>query len=567
MSKGDTAVNPRRIVCRDGQLVYAEDGAEVCLWGVNYYAAHFVQYDNIKRLGLDHKQVIDRDFADLKAIGCEVVRMHLFDREIADRAGHLVDNPHLDLIEYTIAACAREGMHFFLTAIAWWPAGAFDSADGFSNYFSQEALKFLPDALQAQETYLSELLQRPNRYRGGTPIGRDPTVALVEIMNEAEFGTYKETLDVAEGRAPALEDAGGKPGTHGTAVEKRAILAQFDAWLAEWNRPRSEAAYQDFVCDRHTAYCNRMTSVIRKHAPGVPVFMPYFCNWYVPNIAESLARCDVDGITFNTYLGGRDNFKPSSAAGLADMLSRIDYSPLTGKLRHKPKAVYEFGDGTTCTSVLPLMALRFREAGAQIATYFQYDSIATAPWNSDWAGEWLNRHHSPGRGVAFAVAREVFHATPLYADAGPRADIPNDPGQPPVLWRWGDIRPREQYVRNPVVFGPLSVDLSADCAVWNDDRKYLHSGAVPASLLAGAPARAPEFVLGVGSNPWHRTDGDGWFRVETQGPDVRVELGPKIVRLADPIGPEVGKDITKAQKITDIVPGARSLTFAGEPGP
>lgn len=547
----------QRVVCRRGRLVYA-DGAEVALWGSNYYAAHFCQYDNIKSLGLDHKAVIDRDLDDLKAIGCEVVRMHLFDREITDRQGRLVENPHLDLVCYTIAACARRGIYFFLTPVAWWPAAQFDSADGFSNAFSQEALKFLPAALDAQETYLRELLAYPNPYRAGLPIGRDPAIALIEIMNECEFSTYENTVGIASGAIPEPRYEYGGPATHGSRAEKTEILRQFAVWRQARTRPDDREAYLDFICDTHTAYSERMAAAIRALSPDASVFMPYFCNWYVPNIAASLARSSLDGVTFNLYLCGEGWKASQTVAGMCDMLARVDYAPLTETLRHKAKAVYEWDDLSTRRSVIPLMARRFREAGAQVAAHFQYDSFATASTNADWPGHWMNRDHSPGRGVAYAIGREVMHATPLYADPGPCAD---HPGPPPILWRWGDTRPRKAYTRSPIEWGALAVDPDADCAVWSTDDIYLHSHTVPASLRVRAPARAPRSVLGVGDDPWYETDADGWFRVEQDGDGMRVELGPRVTVLAPPQGTGVFKDATSAAPVTRLEPGPRSLSI------
>lgn len=543
----------RRVTCRRGRLAYA-DGEEVSLWGSNYYGAHFVQYDNIKRLGLDHRAVIDRDLDDLKEIGCEVVRMHLFDREFTDKSGHLVENPHLDLICYTLAACARRGMRFFMTPVAWWPAAKLDSADGFSNYYSQEALKFLPEALAAQETYLRELLSYPNRYRGSTPIGRDSAVALVEIMNECEFDRYSNTVGIANGSIPEPKYEWGGPSTHGSRAEKREILRQFDAWRGQRGREAGAEAYCDFLCDAHTAYSNRMAAVVKACTHDAPVFMPYFCNWHVPNLATSLARSEIDGVTFNLYLCGEGWKAPETAALMCDMLARVDYAPLTEALRHKAKAVYEWDDMSTAGSVIPLIARRFREAGAQVATHFQYDSYATAGYNCDWSGHWMNRDHTPGRGVAYAIGREVFHETRLYADPGPRVEAA---GQPPILWRWGDTRPLAAYRAQIIRFGGLTVDPEADCAVWEGEETCLHSNSVPESLRAEARAEAPRTVFGVGADRWYETDADGWFRAERNGGELETTLGPRAVRVGQPLSKVVATDVTTAAVVSRLEAGGR----------
>ncbi len=102
----------------DGVLRYP-DGAEPALWGVNYYTQSWDQYESLRKAGADHKQAIIDDFDDLERMNIDIVRIHVFDREISDGNGNLVPNDHLDLLDRIVAECDKRGIYLMLTPIAW----------------------------------------------------------------------------------------------------------------------------------------------------------------------------------------------------------------------------------------------------------------------------------------------------------------------------------------------------------------------------------------------------------------------------------------------------------------
>lgn len=102
---------------QDGVLRYP-DGTEVALWGVNIYPQSWHQYENMKRLGVDMKATLRQDLDHLQEMGVQVIRMHIFDREITTGTGEILDNEHLDLLDYLVAECSRRGIYLFLTQIA-----------------------------------------------------------------------------------------------------------------------------------------------------------------------------------------------------------------------------------------------------------------------------------------------------------------------------------------------------------------------------------------------------------------------------------------------------------------
>ena len=83
--------------------------------------------------GFDRKETIRRDVAHFRRLGLTAVRLHCFDREISDRDGALIDNDHLDLLDYLISVCASNGIYTVLTPIALWGGGIWtQNAKGFA---------------------------------------------------------------------------------------------------------------------------------------------------------------------------------------------------------------------------------------------------------------------------------------------------------------------------------------------------------------------------------------------------------------------------------------------------
>ena len=86
-------------VDRSGVLRWAATGAEVSLFGVNYAAPFAYDYQAFRALGIDPKQAIEADVSHLARLGVDAYRIHVWDREVSDRAGNLLANDHLDLLD------------------------------------------------------------------------------------------------------------------------------------------------------------------------------------------------------------------------------------------------------------------------------------------------------------------------------------------------------------------------------------------------------------------------------------------------------------------------------------
>ena len=91
-------------------------GDEVRYYGTNYTVPFAHAYRALNALGVDHKKAIDRDVYHMKRLGLNAFRMHLWDVEISDSVGNLLDNEHLDLLDYLIGRMEENGIDIILTA-------------------------------------------------------------------------------------------------------------------------------------------------------------------------------------------------------------------------------------------------------------------------------------------------------------------------------------------------------------------------------------------------------------------------------------------------------------------
>lgn len=182
----------RNMRVEDGVLRYP-DGKEVCLFGVNYYPQSWGQYANMKKLTSDMKAAIRRDMDDMKAMGVEVIRVHIFDTEITDRQGNLLENDHLDLLDYAVSEAKKRGIYYMFTLIAWWGSPV-QNPDSFSVRTPKEAMWFADEAVAAEENYVRRMLTHRNPYTG-LRYCEEPAVCALEIMNEPAYWDYNDMMD------------------------------------------------------------------------------------------------------------------------------------------------------------------------------------------------------------------------------------------------------------------------------------------------------------------------------------------------------------------------------------
>ena len=99
-----------------GVMRRSDNNAEVSYYGTNYTVPFAHAYRALGYLDKDRKGAIRRDVSHMKRLGFNGFRLHLWDAELADSLGNLLDNDHLDLLDYLIAELERNGIDIVLTA-------------------------------------------------------------------------------------------------------------------------------------------------------------------------------------------------------------------------------------------------------------------------------------------------------------------------------------------------------------------------------------------------------------------------------------------------------------------
>lgn len=335
-----------------GVMRWADDGTEVSVFGVNYYTPFALDYRLLGERGFDRKETIRRDVAHFRRLGLTAVRLHCFDREISDRDGALIDNDHLDLLDYLISVCASNGLYTVLTPIALWGGGIWtQNAKGFAvgvpmpRFTSDRAL------WKVAARYEEEFARHVNRYTG-LRYADDPAVLCFELVNEPGY-------------------------TNNTPVAQTAEFA------------------------------NTLLDGIRRSGTKKPVL--YNATWNRRNAAAPLMR--TDGVTGVYYVTGLR----AGGALTAPQLGRVRESSLKAdpRIANMVKVIYEFdASDMTGAYMYPAMAAVFRAEGVQSATQFQYDALPLAADNVCYKTHYLNLVYTPEKALSMAIAAEVFRRTP-----------------------------------------------------------------------------------------------------------------------------------------------------------
>lgn len=347
-----------------GVLRWQDGGGEVALFGVNYYTPCHWNYRDIKTLGLSHEKVIEQDLAHFTRLGLDALRLHVFDREISDRDGNLLDNDHLRLLDYLIAKAKERGIYTVLTPIAWWPVPG--ESPGFSTSFTMHQMTTDPAARKPQQNYLTQFVRHVNRFTK-LAYKDDPAVICFELINEPLYP--KDT---------------------------------------------TEAQITDYI--------NALADEIRSTGCRKPIF---YNGWQ--NHLGAVRDARIEGSTFGWYPTGlvagraqRRNFLPR-----VDVYGGNHWTPTmrSDAVSQKAKIVYEFDAADVPGSYMyPAMARSFRSGGAQIATQFQYDPLPMAPFNAGWQTHYLNLVYAPNKTLSFAIAAEAFRRLPRLQDYGSYPD-------------------------------------------------------------------------------------------------------------------------------------------------
>lgn len=344
-------------VDKNGVIRWSDSKKEVYGFGVNYSTPFAHAYRMAEKMGVDHKQAIKDDIYHLSRLGFDLYRVHVWDVEISDTLGNLIQNEHLDLFDFTIAEMKNRGFNFVITPIAYWGNGWPEpdlETSGFATKYGKEGCLVHPDAIIAQENYLSQFMNHVNPYTG-VAYKDETNLLVVEVCNEPH---HKGNVDEV------------------------------------------------------TDFINKMVNSIRSTGATVPVF--YNMSHSI-HLFDAYLDSKADGGTFQWYPAGlvaeralKGNFLPH--------VSSYDI-PFASDERFKNtgKIIYEFDAADVSGNYMyPYMAQTFRANGFQLATQFDYDAMFLAPHNTNYGTHFMNLAYAPQKAISLKVAASVFHNQKLY---------------------------------------------------------------------------------------------------------------------------------------------------------
>ena len=101
-SKLTAQKNPKNInpvyVDKQGVLRWTKNNAEASFFGVNYTVPFAYSYRAHKALNIDLEKAIQQDVYHLARLGLDAFRVHVWDTEISDTLGNLIENDHLAVV-------------------------------------------------------------------------------------------------------------------------------------------------------------------------------------------------------------------------------------------------------------------------------------------------------------------------------------------------------------------------------------------------------------------------------------------------------------------------------------
>ncbi len=341
------------------QSVYVDDAGtmrwndtkrEARFFGTNYTVPFAYAYRALGRKGVDRKATIEGDVYHMARLGLNAMRLHIWDVEISDAEGNLIDNEHLDLLDYLVAECEERGLGVVLTLQTNFGNGypeRNEPTEGFTYDYDKCDVHSNPAAQDAQQRYATQLMQHTNRYTGRT-YGTDEQIVGYEINNEP----------CHRGRA-----------------------------------------------DDTQKYIDMMYDTMREAGCTRPIFYNASLN---ADHRQAIYASQVEGATYQWYPSGlvagharKGNFLPAIDA------YKMPFDTLPG-FERKAKVIYEFDPADLTTSYqYPAAARAFRKAGFQWMTQFAYDPTPLAAYNTEYQTHYMNLAYTPQKALSLAIAALV----------------------------------------------------------------------------------------------------------------------------------------------------------------
>ncbi|MHB8581040.1 MAG: cellulase family glycosylhydrolase [Ignavibacteriaceae bacterium] len=357
------ASNNDVFVDANGILRWEGTNTEVSLFGLNYTTPFAYSYRVQKKMGLNLKKAIDLDVAQMVRLGLDTFRVHVWDRQISDKEGNILNNDHLNLFDYLLAKLEAHGIKIILTPIAWWGTGwpeTDPNEKGFSQFYSKRELITNPKARKVEKNYLTQFVVHINPYTK-LSYKDDPSIIAMEIINE-----------------PSHPDSGKEV----------------------------------------TNYINEMVKAIRDAGYSKPLFYNISQNWNDVQ-AQAVCNANIQGVSFQWYPTGLVHNKMLHGNYLMNVNHYSVPSDSIKDYNNKAKMVYEFEAADVGRSYMyPAMARSFREAGMQFATMFAYDPSQIAWSNTEYPTHYLNLLYTPSKAISLMIAAKAFHDLPRFKSYG-----------------------------------------------------------------------------------------------------------------------------------------------------
>ncbi len=340
------------------------DGRELALFGANYSLPSACDYRAAGLVSTDKKKMVNEDITHFARMGWDGMRLCLWgDYENSDKDGNLIENDHLNIMDYAIYKAKERGIFILLTPIttysSQWPDIMNDtiSARGFSTFYKKSELGINTKAIKVQVNYLKQVMNHVNPYTG-VALKDEPAILFVELINEPTHhpDDFQGSVSYINSLANAVRDTGCKK-------------------LLFYN------VSQDM------------------------------------NIAKAIKASKADGASFAWYPMGLTSGRIRSENHLRAV---DDFTPMhTPDLAGKPKIVYEFDEADGYSPYMyPAMVRSFRAVGAQFVSMFSYDMLETAPYNLGWQSHVFNMVYYPQKAVGGIIAAEEMKHLPLYKSYG-----------------------------------------------------------------------------------------------------------------------------------------------------
>lgn len=356
-SSSPSSQQSRSVYIDGGVIRWTDTGREVALFGANYTLPSASDYRAAGYLRLDRKKMIEEDMAQFARMGWDALRVGIWgDWENTDRAGNLVGNDHLDLVDYLIARARERGIYILLTPIttyeSTWPDALHDTAlPGFSNFYKKSELGTNGAAISAQVNYIQQLLRHVNPYTG-IALKDEPSILFVEMINEP---------------------------TH----------------------------HSDDVAGS-VAYINALANAVRSTGSKAILFHNVSQDF---GIADAIAKSSVQGVTFGWYPTGLNSGHELRGNYLRTV---DDYEKMHDpRIARLPRIAYEFDSPDLRTGYMyPAMVRTMRSVGTQFAAMFAYDMLGTASRNLGWQTHYLNLVYTPRKAMSAVIAAEAMRRLP-----------------------------------------------------------------------------------------------------------------------------------------------------------